>query len=194
MKVSLKGMINASKRANRRNSQVLNKVNADEKTKKMWARNNPIRKAAQDPKNKNRSTKTPDERYAYMRDKAPITPKTPEHIAFNAPYKEARERTNKKRQAATKPPPKPVVKKVPLSDRISNMVSRKIGGSQLQNVANKIKKDKSIGNMGMYLEKKDPGLSDGYLLTKQRIHTQMMSDRVKSNKGRVGNSWNIVKR
>ena len=47
------------------------------------------------------------------------------------------------------------------------MVSRKIGGSQLQNVANKIKKDKSIGNMGMYLEKKDPGLrTDTYLLSK----------------------------
>lgn len=181
MKYSLKGMLNASKRANRRNSQVLNKVNADNKTKKTWAKNNPLRKAAQDPVNKNRSTKTPAERMANKRQQGQAL--TPAHREFmNSLAPETGKRIASEQSQKNQP------------SYLSRLVSRKIGGSQLKNVANKIRKDKSTGNMGMYLEKKDPGLSDGYLLTKQRIHKQMMKDRVKSNKGSMGSSWNIVKR
>lgn len=181
MKFNIKNIIKSSQRANRRNSQVLNKVNADNKTKKTWAKNNPLRKAAQDPANRNRSTKTPVERMATTRQQGQAL--TPAHREFmNSLSPETGKRISSEQSRKNQP------------SYLSRLVTRTIGGSQLKNVANKIRKDKSTGNMGMYLEKKDPGLSDGYLVTKQRIHKQMMKDRVKSNKGSMGSSWNVVKR
>ena len=88
------------------------------------------------------------------------------------------------RKRPSSKPPKPAVKKVPLSEIDLNMVSRKIGGSQSAECGKtRLKRINQLVIWVCTFEKKDPGLRTDTPLTKQRIHTQMM-DRVKSNKGR----------
>ena len=187
MKFSLKGIrdkIGVSQKVNRRNSQILQKVEYDTKTKKSWAKNNPLRKAAKDPKNKNRSTKTPQEMAMTHRGFATDGSKMePEHHEFKASLSPEMGKQISRRQSWKNQP-----------SYISQLVSRKIGGSNLKGIANKIKKSPTTGNMGMVLEKQNPGYSDKYLVQQQRTHKAMMRDRVKGNKGSMGSSWNIVKK
>lgn len=187
MKFSLKGIrdkLGANPTVNRRNSQILQKVQQDTKLKKSWAKNNPIRKAAQDKKNKNRSTRTPEE--ASKTSRGVVTNgynRTPEHHEFAASLSPDMGKQISREQSWKKQ-----------GSYISQLVSRKIGGSHLKGIANKIKKSPTTGNMGMVLENQNRGYSDSYLVQQQRTHKQMMRDRVKSNKGSMGSSWNIVKK
>jgi len=187
MKLSLKGIrdkLGATQKSHRRNSQILQKVQHDTKTKKSWAKNNPIRKAAQDPKNKNRSTRTPEERAKTNRGVViDGQGMRPEHHEFKASLSPEMGKQISRRESWKKQ-----------GSYISQLVSRKIGGSNLKGVANKIKKNPATGNMGMVLENQNPGYSDKYLVQQQRTHKQMMRDRVKGNKGSMGSSWNVVKK
>lgn len=187
MKFTLKGIrdkLSATQKSHRRNSQILQKVEHDRQTKKSWAKNNPIRKAAQDPKNKYRSTRTPEERSKFHRGVYINGQEMrPEHLEFKASLSPEMGKQISRDQSWKEQ-----------GSYITQLVSRKIGGSHLKGIANKIKKSPTTGNMGMVLEKQNPGYSDKYLVQQQRTHKQMMRDRVKGNKGSMGSSWNVVKK
>lgn len=189
MKFSLKGIrdkLSATQKSHRRNSQILRKVQQDTTLRKSWAKNNPIRKAALDKKNIRRSSKTPQELAKYTRSRGvnmTANSKTPEHHEFEASLSPEMGKQITREQNWKNGP-----------SYISQLVSRKIGGRNLKEIANKIKRNPTTGNMGIALENQNKGYSDKFLVQQQRTHKQMMRDRVKSNKGSMGSSWNIVKK